>query len=191
MQARCRDRSGLGGRGGTARGGTSRRHRGWPPRRSGLQRHSRQARHLVPHAVAFHPEVQQEFEDAALRSAAIRPSPGEGYIDQVEAATARAVQAPITGAPLGPLCRVFVKRFPYFALNAVEASRNYVVAVAHVRQHPGFWRLRSQRQDETGIPMRAAGSHAMAPAAARPHPGGRGCRRSPRRTDPNRDPAGA
>jgi plasmid stabilization system protein ParE len=99
----------------------------------------------VSRAVAFHPEAQQEFEAAALYSAAIRPLLGHGCIDQVEAATVRAVRAPITGTLLGPLRRVFVKRFPYFVLYAVEASRIYVLAVAHSRQRPGYWRLRSQR----------------------------------------------
>jgi plasmid stabilization system protein ParE len=99
----------------------------------------------VPRTLAFHPEALEEFEAAALRYAAIRPTLGEAFIDRVEAATSRAVRAPMTGAPLGSLRRVFVKRFPYFVLYAVEESRILVLAVAHFRQRPGFWRRRSQR----------------------------------------------
>ncbi|HRQ78484.1 MAG TPA: type II toxin-antitoxin system RelE/ParE family toxin [Gemmatimonadaceae bacterium] len=96
-------------------------------------------------ALAFHPEALEEFEAAALRYAAIRPALGEAFIDRVEAATTRAVHSPMTGAPLGSLRRVFVKRFPYFVLYAVEESRIVVLAVAHFRQRPGYWRRRSQR----------------------------------------------
>lgn len=94
----------------------------------------------------FHPEARAEFEAAALRYAEIRASLGAAFLDRVEAATARAVRAPMTGAPIGSeLRRVFVKRFPYFVLYAVEDSRLFVLAVAHFRQRPGYWRRRSVR----------------------------------------------
>lgn len=96
-------------------------------------------------ALEFHPEALEEFEPAALRYAAIRPSLGEAFLDRVEAAASRAIRAPVTGAPLGSLRRVFVERFPYFVLYAVEDTRVFVLAVAHFRQRPGFWRHRSQR----------------------------------------------
>lgn len=99
----------------------------------------------MPRALAFHPEALEEFEAAALRYAAIRPSLGDAFIDRVEAATSRAVRAPLTGAPLGTLRRVFVRRFPYFVLYAVEDTRIHILAVAHFRQRPGYWRRRSQR----------------------------------------------
>ncbi len=81
-----------------------------------------------------------------MRYSGIRASLGDAFIDRVEAATARAVRAPMTGAPMGSsLRRVFVKRFPYFVLYVVEDSRIFVLAVAHFRQRPGYWRRRSAR----------------------------------------------
>ncbi|MBL8998730.1 MAG: type II toxin-antitoxin system RelE/ParE family toxin [Gemmatimonadetes bacterium] len=96
-------------------------------------------------ALEFHPEAREEFEAAAVRYAGIRASLGDAFVDRVDAATARAVRAPMTGAPLGSLRRVFVKRFPYFVLYAVEDSRIFVLAVAHFRQRPGYWRRRAAR----------------------------------------------
>ncbi len=96
-------------------------------------------------ALEFHPEAREEFEAAALRYAEIRASLGDAFVDRVEAATTRAVRAPMTGAPLGTLRRVFVKRFPYFVLYAVEDARIVVLAVAHFRQRPGYWRRRAAR----------------------------------------------
>ena len=94
-------------------------------------------------ALEFHPEAQEEFDAAAARYARIRSSLGDAFVDRVEAATSRAVRAPATGAPMGSnLRRVFVKRFPYFVLYAVEEPRIYIVAVAHFRQRPGYWRRR-------------------------------------------------
>lgn len=97
----------------------------------------------MPRALEFHPEAQEEFYAAAARYAAIRPSLGSAFLTRVEAATDRAVRAPATGAPMGSdLRRVFVKRFPYFVLYAVEEPRIFIVAVAHFRQRPGYWRQR-------------------------------------------------
>lgn len=95
-------------------------------------------------ALEFHPEAEDELDAAAARYARIRPSLGHAFVDRVEAATSRAVRAPATGAPMGSsLRRVFVKRFPYFVLYAVEESRIFIVAVAHFRQRPGYWRHRT------------------------------------------------
>ncbi len=105
----------------------------------------------MPRALAFHSEALEEFEAPALWYAAIRLSLGEAFIGQVEAATTRAVRAPMTGAPLGSLRRVFVKRFLYFMLYAVEDTHVYVLAVAHFRKRPGYWRRRSQPQDGAGL----------------------------------------
>jgi plasmid stabilization system protein ParE len=97
----------------------------------------------VARVLAFHPEAQEEFVAAALRYAGIRPALGDAFVDRVEAAASRAVRAPNTGAPMGrDLRRVFVKRFPYFVLYAVEEARVVIIAVAHFRQRPGYWRAR-------------------------------------------------
>ncbi len=91
----------------------------------------------------FHPEAEEELDRAATRYARIRPSLGSAFLDRVEAATSRAIRAPATGSPMGAdLRRVFVKRFPYFVLYAVEDARIFVLAVAHFKQRPGYWRSR-------------------------------------------------
>jgi toxin ParE1/3/4 len=37
---------------------------------------------------------------------------------------------------------MFVPRFPYALIYAVEERRVFVVAVAHFRRRPGYWRDR-------------------------------------------------
>jgi plasmid stabilization system protein ParE len=97
----------------------------------------------VPRTPEFHPEAQAEFEVAADRYHTIRPSLGTSYVAEVEEAVERALRAPATGAPLGPtLRRMFVRRFPYFVLYAADETRVFVLAVAHFRQRPGYWRHR-------------------------------------------------
>ncbi len=97
----------------------------------------------MPRDLEFHPEARDEFFAAAERYAAIRPSLGAAFLEHVEAATDRALRSPGTGAPVGPdLRRQFVRRFPYFVLYASDDARVYIVAVAHFRQRPGFWRSR-------------------------------------------------
>ena len=94
-------------------------------------------------ALEFHPEARDEFFAAAARYAAIRPSLGAAFQEHVEAATDRAVRSPATGARVGAeLRRVFVRRFPYFVLYSADDAQIFVVAVAHFRQRPGYWRQR-------------------------------------------------
>ena len=93
----------------------------------------------MPRVLVVIPEAREEIERAASWYATIRPSLGDAFVDQVAAATSRAVRAPFTGAPLGELRRVFVSRFPYYVLYAVEETQVVILAVAHFRRRPGYW----------------------------------------------------
>jgi toxin ParE1/3/4 len=93
----------------------------------------------VSRALVVLPEAREEFERAALWYAAIRPSLGAAFVDQVAAATSRALHAPLEGSSVGQLRRVLVRRFPCFVLYAVEEAQVIIVAVAHFRRRPDYW----------------------------------------------------
>ena len=96
-------------------------------------------------ALEFHPEAHAEFLAALERYERLRPGLGSAFLAAVQAATDYALRSPDAGAPVGAaLRRVFVRRFPYYLLYAVERDQLRIVAVAHFRRHPQYW---ADRQD--------------------------------------------
>lgn len=62
----------------------------------------------------------------------------------VDEAVRFAAEFPEAGVPLGPdLRRAFVRAFPYYVLYAHSAEQLSVVAIAHFRRRPGYWRDRT------------------------------------------------
>ena len=94
-------------------------------------------------ALEFHPAAAEDLLAASVYYATIRASLGAAFVDRVEVAVSRAWQAPLTGSPVSAnLRRIFVRRFPYSVIFAVEDARIFIVAVAHFRRRVGFWRER-------------------------------------------------
>jgi plasmid stabilization system protein ParE len=95
-------------------------------------------------SVAFHPEAQAEFMAAARYYEAQAENLGFDFISAVEATYRRLVTFPESGRPFGSrLRRVLVPGFPYGLIYRTEPDRVLVVAVAHVRRRPGYWRSRA------------------------------------------------
>jgi toxin ParE1/3/4 len=93
--------------------------------------------------VIFHPEAEAEMVAAAEFYEAKSAGLGIDFIAEVE----RATRALVTYARIGHrfsrrLRRILVQRFPYGLLYRVETERIVVVAVAHARRRPGYWRHR-------------------------------------------------
>ena len=94
-------------------------------------------------AVAFHPEARTDFYDAIDWYEKERQGLGAPFISAVQHAISRAAEAPHHGSPMGAdIRRVFVDAFPYAVLYSVESTRLLVVAVAHFRRRPGYWKHR-------------------------------------------------
>jgi plasmid stabilization system protein ParE len=91
----------------------------------------------------FHAEAEAELVAAAAISEAELPGLGVEFIAEVERATHAVVSYPKIGHRFSRrLRRVLVRRFPYGLLYRIEAGAIRIVAVAHVRRRPGFWRQR-------------------------------------------------
>jgi hypothetical protein len=93
----------------------------------------------------FHPEARAEFDAAMEYYELVRPRLGTAFLAEVQAATEYAQRLPQAGSPVSDeLRRTFIRRFPYCLLYATEATRTYILAGAHVRRRPGYWRSRSE-----------------------------------------------
>ena len=94
-------------------------------------------------SVEFHPEAAQEAQAATewylLRS--VRAA--EGFVRELERAVGSVADAPdrwpifIEGTR-----RFLLRRFPYSVVYRVSRDSLQIVAVAHARRRPGYWRPR-------------------------------------------------
>jgi toxin ParE1/3/4 len=68
---------------------------------------------------------------------------GAEFLAEVERATRRIIAFPQHGSPyLVGTRRIVLRRFPYSVVYWPDASDLLVVAVAHARRKPGYWRNR-------------------------------------------------
>ena len=95
-------------------------------------------------SVGFHPEAEAEFIAAARYYEGQAEGLGLDFIAAVEASYQRLLAFPDSGRPFGSrLRRVLVAGFPYGLIYRSEPEQLFVVAVAHVRRKPGYWRGRA------------------------------------------------
>jgi plasmid stabilization system protein ParE len=93
--------------------------------------------------VAFHPEALAELQAVAARYEAEVPALGSAFVAEVRRAEGRLARFPLAGAPLrGETRRLLLRRFPHGLVYRAEPERVFILAVAHVRRRPGYWRSR-------------------------------------------------
>lgn len=95
--------------------------------------------------VVLHPAAEQELI-AAARWYEERAGLGSDLIDEVLAARVAAGEhfealTPVPGAPAG-VRMANVRRFPYYLVCFGLEDRALVLAVAHVRRRPLYWKRR-------------------------------------------------
>lgn len=122
--------------------------------------------------VPIHPAAYAELEAAVEWYEARRQGLGGEFYEAVISALTQGVPLPVSGvavkSPGVSLHRFLVDRFPYTVVTASrEGGERRVVAVAHQRRRPGYWRKRLQPA------VRTAGSRTRLSSALG---------RSPRRT---------
>ncbi|MBA5639708.1 type II toxin-antitoxin system RelE/ParE family toxin [Duganella sp. LX20W] len=91
----------------------------------------------------FLPQAREEFLAEVAYYNTARSGTGTQFVAAVEAAVARALAFPLSGAPLGPARRMMVRHFPFSIIYRDEAEGILVIAVAHRSRRPGYWRDRT------------------------------------------------
>jgi toxin ParE1/3/4 len=94
--------------------------------------------------VEFHPEALTEAEAAVAwyRERSLRAA--EGLMGELERAIAAIAEAPSRWPLFQAGCRRFpLRRFPFLVIYSEKAQSIEVLAVAHGRRRPGYWRPRS------------------------------------------------
>ena len=91
----------------------------------------------------IHPLAEAELDAAARFYEARLAGLGEAFLLEVERCFDRAHHAPESGALYyGKFRRLLVRRFPYAIIYEVLPQEVLIIAVAHQRRKPGYWRRR-------------------------------------------------
>jgi plasmid stabilization system protein ParE len=89
------------------------------------------------------PAAQTEIEEAEEYYERERPGLGTKFATAVRTSVREAAAHPTFNSPLAPnirFCRV--KKFPYLVIYTIEEQGILVIAVAHQRREPGYWKDR-------------------------------------------------
>ena len=95
--------------------------------------------------VDYLPGARQDFDESFDWYAERSGIAAERFSNAVDAALKRIAASPEQFAVIDSQHReCIVKRFPFRIVYRVESSRVLVVAVAHAKRRPGYWKLRGQ-----------------------------------------------
>ncbi len=93
--------------------------------------------------VEFHPAALQELEVASLFYEGRRPGLGEELADEIEDVCLLLSEYPTVARSADEVHRgIPLRRFPFTLLYRVRGTVVQIVAVAHKRKRPGYWRRR-------------------------------------------------
>ena len=91
----------------------------------------------------FHPEADAELTDATLFYESRMPGLGKSFSAEVERTITLIREFPDSGSQVWPnRRRVLVARFPYSVIYRHDPDAVVIVAVAHQRRRPAYWRSR-------------------------------------------------
>jgi plasmid stabilization system protein ParE len=99
----------------------------------------------------FLPEADAEFREAVWYYEQEAPGVGMAFIAEVHRAISLIVQNPDAAVAVGGgLRRKILRHFPYNVMYSVEAELVVIVAVAHQKRRPRYWRGRVKKLKERG-----------------------------------------
>jgi plasmid stabilization system protein ParE len=98
--------------------------------------------------VRFEDEADAEYREAGRWYDAKQAGLGVEFFDEVDAAIRRVLDFPSSGARVRRLSaelsvrRLAVARFPYHVVYVEPATELRILAIAHDRRKPGYWKKR-------------------------------------------------
>ena len=95
-------------------------------------------------AVEFHPLAADEAQAAERWYRERNATASDRFQRDLDRAIERISDRPEAGSPyLSNTRRVLLRRYPFFVVYRVRGENVQIVAVAHARRRPGYWRARS------------------------------------------------
>ena len=93
----------------------------------------------------FLPEAEDEFIEAARYYEGAAPGVGFRFIAEVHRCLGFVSEHPLAAPEKKGVRKKLLNHFPYNLLYAVETDLIVVVAVAHQKRRPGYWRSRVKK----------------------------------------------
>jgi plasmid stabilization system protein ParE len=94
-------------------------------------------------SIVFLPEAEQEMLEVARYYQSQASGLGIEYLNEVERAVRAIAESPRAWPVVeGQLRRRLIRRFPFGILYRIEPEEIVIIAVAHLRRKPGYWRER-------------------------------------------------
>ena len=98
---------------------------------------------MPPFAVEVHPLAADEAEAAERRYRVRNETAATRFRRELDRAVDLISERPEAGPPyLGNTRRLLLRRFPFVVVYRVRGATLEIVAVAHGRRRPGYWRKR-------------------------------------------------
>ncbi len=95
------------------------------------------------HAIVFHTDAAEEMQAAAAYYAARTPGLGDALLDEIAQGLGRIQQFPrLWPIYEGEYRRYLLQRFPYGLVYRIDPEKIFILAVAHLHRHPGYWKNR-------------------------------------------------
>lgn len=93
--------------------------------------------------IRYHPDAVVELTEAARYYEEQQPGLGGRFLDSVEASLSLLEKDPqIWRADSRGRRKYLVRRFPYLILYKYQDGQIYVLAIAHTKRKPGYWKTR-------------------------------------------------
>lgn len=93
--------------------------------------------------VVFHDIAEEELNEAAAYYARARPGLGDAFLAEVQRAVDELLVTPLAGTLVDKEVRWWlVRRFPYSVLYRVRDDHIRILAIAHQKRRPFYWRGR-------------------------------------------------
>lgn len=97
---------------------------------------------MKPHAL--HPEAEAEYAAAAKYYFKIQPELGGRFYDEMERLIHDVRRDPKRFRRFDPPAqRHFSNVFPYAVIYVEQSDRIWILAVMHLKRHPGYWEQRA------------------------------------------------
>ena len=100
----------------------------------------------MPKEVELHPRALEESQAAYRWDKERSESAAAAFLAEIDQAIACISEAPVRWPPyLFGARKYLLRRFPFFLVYRETADKIQVVAIAHGRRRPGYWKKRTLR----------------------------------------------
>ena len=95
----------------------------------------------------LHPQADEELSEISLYYESLAAGLGADFLVELNRTLAFLLQFPGAGRAIRHGSRrLSLRRFPYHLIYRVEPTCVYILAIAHHRRRPGYWRIRARPQ---------------------------------------------